>query len=399
MNCVPITIPQMGEGLVEARIVAFLKKAGDSVRRDEPLVEMETDKAVFVVESPAEGIVGDWNVGEDETLPIGFEIGSIASENEEPPPVESVIASVPVEANLLSVADTYASGVYVNGASNGALRNKDLSPRVRAFCENNGIALDDLADIERKGDGALRVSDVESWLGAQKTTDYVDCPVTPRQKVVAQRLARAWQQAVPACIELECSWDAVQQTRAQIAMQNPDERRPSSLHLIAWCVVRAMGNHANFRSALIGANTLRQYRSVALGIAVGLPEDGLTTAPLMQADSYDFKEFGAALQSSIELARNGNDAEEGVHLTISKMTNEGIHYAVPVIVPPAASTLFIGAPYEMPRRQSDDSIRWEKIAQFVLTFDHRFINGVGAAQFLQEIQTRIAHLPQEFAAV
>ncbi|HLO98786.1 MAG TPA: biotin/lipoyl-containing protein, partial [Fimbriimonas sp.] len=83
MSIVSVTIPQIGEGLQEARIVSFLKKPGDFVKRDEPLYQMETDKAVMDVESPFEGTLVSWSAKVDDVVPIGgeiaqFEVGGAA---------------------------------------------------------------------------------------------------------------------------------------------------------------------------------------------------------------------------------------------------------------------------------------------------------------------------------
>src|SRR2546426_3172756 len=77
MPVVEIRIPQLGEGLQEARIIRFLKRRGDPVARDEPIYEMETDKAVMEIESPSAGILGAWEAKEDDVLPIGAVIGSL----------------------------------------------------------------------------------------------------------------------------------------------------------------------------------------------------------------------------------------------------------------------------------------------------------------------------------
>ena len=74
MPNVPIHIPQIGEGLQEARLVAVLKQPGDFVKRDEPIYQMETDKAVMDVESPYEGVLTKWLASVDTVLPIGAEI-------------------------------------------------------------------------------------------------------------------------------------------------------------------------------------------------------------------------------------------------------------------------------------------------------------------------------------
>src|ERR1700679_1035891 len=74
MGIVSIRIPQIGEGLQEARILAFLKQPGDNVKRDEPIYQMETDKAVMDVESPYEGTLVEWLGEPDDLLAIGAEV-------------------------------------------------------------------------------------------------------------------------------------------------------------------------------------------------------------------------------------------------------------------------------------------------------------------------------------
>ena len=78
-----ICIPQMGEGLREARIVALLKQPGELVKRDEPIYQMETDKAIMDVESPYEGTLKEWVAKIDDILPIGAEIAKMETTDEE----------------------------------------------------------------------------------------------------------------------------------------------------------------------------------------------------------------------------------------------------------------------------------------------------------------------------
>src|SRR4051812_3210683 len=77
MPTVSVRIPQIGEGLQEARLVAVLKQPGDSIKRDEPIYQMETDKAVMDVESPYEGKLVGWSAEVDEILPIGGEVAKM----------------------------------------------------------------------------------------------------------------------------------------------------------------------------------------------------------------------------------------------------------------------------------------------------------------------------------
>ncbi|MER3495716.1 MAG: hypothetical protein C4320_02160, partial [Armatimonadota bacterium] len=80
MTIVDVTIPQIGEGLQEARLVGVLKQPGDRVERDEPIYQMETDKAVMDVESPYAGTLIEWLAKEDSVLPIGAAVARMEVE-------------------------------------------------------------------------------------------------------------------------------------------------------------------------------------------------------------------------------------------------------------------------------------------------------------------------------
>src|SRR5262252_7478409 len=77
MASIEIRIPQLGEGLHEARIIRFLKQPGETVKQDEPIYEMETDKATMEIEAPAAGVIAEWSAKEDDVVLIGAPIGRI----------------------------------------------------------------------------------------------------------------------------------------------------------------------------------------------------------------------------------------------------------------------------------------------------------------------------------
>lgn len=360
----------MGEGLTEARIVSRLKSAGQSIKRDEPILELETDKAIFTVESPVDGVVEKWLAHEDQILAIGQTVCTIQND---------------------------VAPLNGNGAPAKQIRNGSLSPRLRAYCHKRGISPEEIDQIIADAAGErVTEGDVDRWMVARGTAQYVDTPLSAGHKRLAHHLTRAWHEAVPGVIEVECNWRSLEAAKVFFRAHSTQKLRPSSLHFVAWCVTRAMEHHPKFRSTLVGTDTLREYAGVSLGIAVGLPEDELTTAVLTRAESHHFEGFSAALLETIHGAREGVEQSFLAQLIISDLSKYGICWAVPTVVPPAAATLFMGAPYESPQRGANDEIKWEKKVRLVLTFDHRFINGIGAAEFMQEICTRIEGLAREF---
>jgi pyruvate dehydrogenase E2 component (dihydrolipoamide acetyltransferase) len=391
----------MGEGLQEARLVAFLKQPGDKIRRDDPLYQMETDKAVMDVESPYDGVLVNWTAAVDSVLPIGTEIAKMEvadgvremAAGHGPP-----AASAPVVAGAVGGLEFEAAAV-----ATGPLRNREVPPRTRRYLKEKGL-LDAARTIPSTG-GTLTPADIDAFLeggtavasaprpapaqvSLKSTTEFEEFAIEGRQKTLSYRLARGAQLCVPGTIMVECRWDAIESAR-EVLKSSGDEFQPSAFTMMAWCVVSAMRAHAKFRTTMPSESTFRTYRGANLGIAVALPNDELVTAMVPNADSLTWREFAAASRQQIDLARKGQDqATEATTLSITNMSAFGLRNAVPVVVSPSVATLFLGEAYWTPLAKMGgyDFVRMVTLS---LTFDHRVINGVGAANFINDVRSRI----------
>jgi pyruvate/2-oxoglutarate dehydrogenase complex dihydrolipoamide acyltransferase (E2) component len=393
MPVISVRIPQMGEGLQEARLVGFLKNPGDKVRRDDPLYQMETDKAVMDVESPYDGTLVEWTAEEGKVLPIGSEIAKMEvadgvremAAGHGPPPKQEAAAQAISQPEPVAVV------------KEGPPRNATVPPRTRRLLKEKGL-LDQAHLIPARGE-KLMPEDVEAYLagGAPKATtktieppktlkttaEFDEFEVPKRQQTLAYRLARGSQLCVPGTISVQCRWDAIEAAKATI------EKGPSAFTMMAYCVAQAMAAHPKFRSTLPNETTLRTYKGANLGIAVALPGDELVTALVPNADQLSWPDFAQATRAQIEKARDGNDqATEATTLSITNMMAFGLRDAVPVVVSPSVATLFLGEAYWHPvaKMGGYDFVRMVNLA---LTFDHRIINGVGAANFINDVKSRI----------
>lgn len=398
MPIISVRIPQMGEGLQEARLVGFLKKPGDVVKRDDPLYQMETDKAVMDVESPYDGKLIEWTVDVDTVLPIGSEIAKM----EVAEGVREMVVSHGPSTPTTQVQVASATEPSQDGAR--SVRNAQIPPRTRRYLKEKGL-LEIAAQIPSKT-GKLMPEDIDAYLSVaaattestasqavstpplQSTSEYDEFQLSGRQKTLSYRLARGAQLCVPGTIMVECRWDAIESARERVK-NSSGAFQPSAFTMMAWCVAQAIKNHPKFRSTLPSDGVLRTYRNVNLGIAVALPNDELVTAVVAGADKMSWREFAEKARERIELARNGNDqATEATTLSITNMSAFGLRNAVPVVVSPAVATLFLGEAYWHPvaKMGGYDFLR---LVTLSLTFDHRVINGVGAANFINEVKHRI----------
>jgi hypothetical protein len=204
-------------------------------------------------------------------------------------------------------------------------------------------------------------------------------PLSHRQRRLNRRLRQS--SSLPSgTISQPLDWNLVE----HVAAQHRQRRRAAPLtefHLVAYAVARAAALHPRFRSTLISDDVLQESPHVELGVAVHLPDDDLALAVLRQADLLSLADFAAALDERIFAAMNGDEQpHDGVRLVITYLGGLPATDAVPLLVSPATGVLFFGAPYATPEGHR---------AKFCLTFDHRIVNGVAAARFLDEIARQI----------
>lgn len=320
---VAVQVPIMGEGIRSARIASLLKKPGDPVKLDEALCEVETDKAVYPIESSVVGIFKEWRVSLDETVEIGKEIAFVtvaAADGRAAPPPAPVVPR-----------ETRAP----DEAAPPALAEPALSPAI----------------VKR--------------LGA----------------------------VVPANLQIDARWQRVREARA-CAKAGGTDCTPSLI--VAWCTARAITRHAAFRRLVRPDGSILERDNFDLGIAVALPGGRLATAAVHRANLTDWPAFVTAYNQAITETRSGGIEDElQASVNLTSLGGIGVEQATPIVVPPSMATLFIGKAHE--RMVNDEgTVHSTEVATLSLTFDHRVVNGVGAAAFLGDVRGEIENfiLPQ-----
>ena len=361
--------------------MAVLKQPGDKVKRDEPIYQMETDKAVMDVESPYEGILREWLVPVDTILPIGGEVARM----EVAEGVKEEGGSHGAPETVTKTAETPAA-VPASGS-----RNATVPPRTRAYAKEKGLSDEQLADIP-SATGKLMPSDIDAFLSAgpkatvQKSDAFDEAELGSKQRLLNSRMVRGNALVVPGTIMVALNWEPMLALREKIKAGG-GEFQPSVFTMLSFVVARTLKDFPGFRSTMVGDSVLRTYKNASLGIAVALPGDELVLAVVEEADALDWQGFAARMRERIDYAREGHDqANEAVTLSLTNMQSFGLRDAVPVVVPPSVATLFLGEVYQGLAQDSKE-IKTRKMANLALTFDHRVINGVGAANFINAVRT------------
>ncbi|MFZ1221397.1 MAG: thiamine pyrophosphate-dependent enzyme [Chthoniobacterales bacterium] len=337
MRAQKITIPIMGEGIRNAKVVALLKNPGDKIELDDPLCEVETDKAVYPIESSFAGTMGEWKTKIGDTVEIGQEIGEILAEGGD------------------------------------------------SFAEQFETAAE--ASPDRNGDGAPVAAGVSPATPAERPTRpplQKSAGIEPAlSPTIVRRLARV----VPANLQIDARWDAIRAAR-QDAKTKDGKNAASPSVMVAWSVVKAMEKHAPFRRIILDDDRIIENDEFDLGIAVAIEGDRLATAVVTKANTRDWPDFVKRYNETVAETREGRVDAMNAPLVISSLGAFGVRAAAPIVVPPSVGTLFVGsAHYEA----IGDGKKTEpaEVITLSLTFDHRVVNGAGAANFVHEVKERI----------
>jgi 2-oxoisovalerate dehydrogenase E1 component len=335
-----VRVPIMGEGLRSARVVALNKKAGDAVKHDEVLCEVETDKAVYPIEASYAGVFKAWKIKIDDVVLIGQEIALVTGD-------AASVAGLPVEKTAPVPAPARPA-----------------------------------AQAEQKTPVAIARASTPPSAVVSSTPQTMQGNV--RQPALSPAITRRLDTVVPANLLMDCRWEPIRLAREESkAKHGTAAVSPSAM--MAWCVTRTMEQHAGFRRVVTGTGVIHELTDFELGVAVALPGDKLGTAAIALANKLPWAEFVTGYNRAIEETRGGRILEVQAPLNISSLGAFGVENATPIVVPPAMSTLFIGAAHEKMIR--DEGVVYPtEVVTLSLSFDHRVVNGAGAAAFMMELK-------------
>ena len=202
--------------------------------------------------------------------------------------------------------------------------------------------------------------------------------LSDRQRVLIKNMHLSLSQVIPAVVTSSIPSEPIQIWRK--SFRNSNLPVPSLTEIVSWCVLKTMQKHKKFRSTLLNDGiTLKIATQASIAVAVGLPNDELTTMRIAADEYEDMQSFMQLYKERLADTRSGGDHVGPHTVSISDMTSYHVELAVPVVVNPAIATLCIG--------KKDN-------ATYVLSlcFDHRIINGVGAAQFINDFNKYICNL-------
>jgi pyruvate dehydrogenase E2 component (dihydrolipoamide acetyltransferase) len=387
-----IKLPALAPSMTEGNVARWVKKEGEAVSAGEIIAEIETDKAIVELESPAAGVLGRILVPAGSNgVKVDTVIGWIVQAGEAVPEAGTPPAARPTTG---SPAPAAVPAANVPAAVRPAGGRVFASPLARRLSEQAGIPLDGLQGSGPHG-RIVRV-DVEAALQARAAApaaafaaaaqamgagSYTDIPHSNTRRVIAQRLTQAKQQVPHFYLTIDCTIDRLLALRAE-ANAALDEVKLSVNDFIVRAVALAL-KRVPAANASWGETAIRQWHDVDISVAVATPS-GLITPVVRGADRKSVGAISAEVKALAERAREGRlkpQEYQGGGFTISNLGMHGIREFAAIINPPQACILAVGAGEQRPV-VAGGALAVATVMTCTLSVDHRAVDGAVAAQFL-----------------
>ncbi len=396
-------MPQLGESIAEATIVDIKVKPGEAVAADQEIIDVETQKAVMGVTTPCKGKIDQITAQLNETYPIGTVLGYVEASAEDAarfkkqtpaPPQKEVAEEIPARADqevreskphFAIDGEGYKTFAPSTGKSGGLpvpVTTKGatfMSPRVRARMQELNLTTADLAGIMGTGAGnRVTIRDLENFL--QKIDHQTAQQVSALRAGVADAMRRSWTRPL-STIGSSVNLDPVLQDRGS---RNP---KPGPGLYAVRALGLALAENPGAAAKFIG-NRLVQSNSIDIGIAVEA-QDGIMVPVIRGADKIPLADLQSKYQELIELARQRRiapDMQAGGIATVSNFGTFGVEWGTPIPLPDQTLLLGLGAGKKVPSwDEANNQFVPKTEAEITLSFDHRSIDGGGAARLLRRV--------------
>lgn len=375
-----IVMPQLGESIAEGTVLKWLIKPGGAVERDQPLLEVETEKVALDVPSPAAGVLSEVMVQEGATVPVGTVLARLETQ----PAAEGVVSRV--------------GGVGVRTRQGQPQGDQHYSPAVRQLAREHGV---DLALLTGTGEGGrVTKKDLLDYVSAHQPSsseppptantqaapqphDIPEAliPFTQMRKTIADRMLVSRRTSAHVTTFFEADFKGIDTFR--------NGRTLTYLPFVITAVTRAMKElpllNASWRD-----QGLAIKKNIHIGIAVALDE-GLLVPVIRHADQKGLTQLAHEVADLAERARNKRLTPDEVldgTFTITNHGGFGSLFSTPIIHQPQTAILGVGS-VQKRAVVIDDAIAIRPMCYLSLSFDHRIIDGATADRFMAKVKQHL----------
>jgi 2-oxoglutarate dehydrogenase E2 component (dihydrolipoamide succinyltransferase) len=412
MALVELIMPKMGESIMEATVLTWLKKEGDTIEEDESVLEVATDKVDTEVPSTHAGTLKQILVQDGEVVPVGSPIAIIATDGE-----ESGAPAAPKAEPKAEVSHVAAQAVPT---SNGATKNPVIasdrfySPLVKNIAKEEGILMEELETVQGSGkDGRVTKVDIMSYVGtrgsqpksvaAPMATAPVQAAVTqaPPQKanvsisagdeiiemdrmrkMIAQRMVDSKRIAphVTSFVEADVTNIVFWRNRNKNEFKKREGGNLTFTPIFIQAVVKAIKDYPMINIQVDGDRIIKK-KDINIGLAVALPSGNLIVPVIKNADQLNLTGLANKVNDLATRARDNKltpDELSGGTFTISNVGSFGNVMGTPIIMQPQVGIIALGAVVKKPavvETPSGDAIAIRHKMFLSHSYDHRVVDG------------------------
>ena len=436
MSLVDLVMPKLGESIMEATILKWLKKPGDKVEEDETILEIATDKVDSEVPSTTKGVIAEILYNENDVVPIGKVIARINTESNATGSSAAPVNDKPSyeaggyeEASLVEDIPYQPSEKTSHGSNNTGIRF--YSPLVLNIAASEGISMNDLEDIEGTGqDGRVSKKDIMSYLENRKNK--------PQQKHTETTPATSVHEVPAATQKQEYSSPAVytgnveiiemDRMRKMIAKHMVDSKNISAhvtsfaecdvTNLVLWrekikkefekregekitytplfieTIIRCIKKYPLLNSS-VDVDRIIVKKDINIGMATALANGNLIVPVIKNADQLNLTGLTKQVNHLANAARTNklkpNDTAGGT-FTLTNVGTFGSIMGTPIINQPQVAIMAVGAIKKRPvviETEQGDSIAIRHMMYISLSYDHRIIDGSLGSTFLNAVATEL----------
>jgi len=388
-----VVMPALEMAQETGKLLAWRKNEGDRVTRGEPLLEIETDKAVVEVEAPADGILAGIKAAAGADIPVGQTIAWIVAAGEAPP-VETASTVPAARAGLHGKTEPSHTGAVPAGDSAPATTtNAKISPKARRLAKELGV---DLATVRGSGSGGeILASDVQAASApalsdGKKKSGSLEVP-SSLGRIMAERTTQSWTTVPHFFVSREIEATALNEYRERIVpeIERSHQVRITHTDLLVALAARVLLKHPRLNASW-SAEGIRLHDYVNMGIAIAV-NDGVVAAVIPNAHTASLAEISVQRRDIAERARAGKlrpaDIADAT-FTISNLGMYQVDQFSAIITPPQAAILAVGGIVDrVVAVQGQPAVR--PMMTLTVSCDHRVADGARAALFLRDLADAI----------
>jgi len=393
---ISVVMPALEMAQETGKLLAWRKQEGEQVTKGEPLLEIETDKAVVEVEAPGDGVLAAITARVGDEIPVGRTIAWLVKPGEAVP-AGNAGQSSPSARTTTAPERAAPSSLSARRASGAAV--PEISPKARRLAKELGV---DFSKIKGTGpDGVITAEDVQAVRNAQPGAISDGAiepePLSAVARLMAERTAQSWTTVPHFFVSRDVNAAALSEFQKANAarIEKAGEGKLSITDLLIALVTRVLEKHPRMNSSWAGG-TIKPNQEVKMSVAMAV-KDGVVSAVIHSAQSKTLREICAKRQELTELARNNRlrptDISGGT-FTISNLGMFKVDAFTAIIPEPQAAILAVGG-------ISDRVVAVDgkpavcPVMTMTLSSDHRVIDGARAADFLNDLVDAIRE-PQKW---